>query len=350
MRKLLYLTWSFSALLFLSPSALAWGERGHDIVTRVAVLQLAGESDANQKLNRPFSRSPHKLAHLSNVPDIVWRSNTVSHAERSLNAPTHYFDVDLLHEAPVQLADLEYSFDTANTLAKSRGHTLVKDVGTAPWRVLQLHQLMTDALRQAGEAKKRKALIAHVDTALLYGGLMSHFVGDLANPHHTTVDFDGRATGNGGLHAYFESGVVSVLSLNLDDQVWDRARRGILPTRLKAFTTKAERKRVLNDPEQLVFALVVDSFSELPTLLALDNRHSLIKRSKGKGRAKRKPAAEVTSHYEDFIVQRLAMGASVLSQLWYLAWLEAGQPDLSSYQSFQYPVQPAFIRPDYCCR
>jgi hypothetical protein len=53
--------------------------------------------------------------------------------------------------------------------------------GTAPWRVLQFYDLSVSALKQNDATK-----------ALFYLGLLSHYLGDLAEPLNTTLNFDGR--------------------------------------------------------------------------------------------------------------------------------------------------------------
>ena len=61
----------------------------------------------------------------------------------------------------------------------------------------------------------------------------------------------------------------------------------------------------------------------------------------------RKPAKSVAKRYERFAVERMAIGASVLARLWFLAWRDAGSPDMSGFRSYHYPVQPPFITPVY---
>jgi len=52
--------------------------------------------------------------------------------------------------------------------------------------------------KEHGAAKEKEKFIEAVNQALLYGGIMSHFVGDLAEPHHTSANYDGWLTGQGG--------------------------------------------------------------------------------------------------------------------------------------------------------
>ena len=177
----------------LSHGAFAWGERGHDIVARVAVRHLV--SHGNKNFYRPFQKREFMMGHLSNVPDIIWKAKDMDERERAINGPTHYINLELAIENPESLFDLPRSYAEFESLTNIQDPQLSKEVGSAPWRIAQLQRLMVDSLKQAARAGNTDEFIRHVNIALLYGGIMGHFVGDLANPHHTTEDHDGWKTG-----------------------------------------------------------------------------------------------------------------------------------------------------------
>jgi len=105
----------------------------------------------------------------------------------------------------------------------------------------------------------------------------------------------------------------------------------------------------LADPQKLVWTLVGNSHSRVSTLLELDEKYSLLEQSSDeRGRAKCKPVTpQVAKRYQSFAAERLSIGAAAMSQLWLLAWQQAGSPDLSKFHSYHYPVKPDFVRPDY---
>src|SRR6187455_1620735 len=74
------------------PRASAWGERGHDLITRVAVRLLAAKVAPGTPLAIQFGRKEFMLGHLANVPDIVWRNQ--GEAIEKINAPTHFLDME----------------------------------------------------------------------------------------------------------------------------------------------------------------------------------------------------------------------------------------------------------------
>ena len=344
--KFASITFAFSALLTAPMFALAWGERGHDIVTRVAVQHMRALSDGDAQLMQPFVLRDHMLAHLSNAPDIVWRAEYMSEESRKANSPTHYINVEKVLDGVKRWDDLPANFKEFRALAKSK-EMETTDVGTAPWRVLQLYKLIVEELKDV-DAKPKHLKEQHINQALTYAGLMAHFVGDLANPHHTSSNYDGQFTGNKGLHAYFESKVVAELSFELPQKVLLKADERRLW--LREYSRK-ERAEILNDPQKLVWALVANSNQEVDRLTRLDNRFSIIKKSsldpENREDAQRKPAANVAHRYERFAVKRLAIGVDALARLWQMAWQDAGKPDMSDFRSYYYPVQPPFITPSY---
>lgn len=335
-------------MFVISGQTLAWDERGHDLLTRVAVQDLLRLGDANPALTRPFASRDHMLSHLSNVPDIVWRAAYMSDADRAVNGPTHYINLERVYGQNISLAGLDQNYVAFAAKARSGGIDEPHEVGTAPWRVVQLHRLMVKSLRAVSDAGSQEEAVAATNQALLYAGIMAHFVGDLSNPHHTTIDHDGELTGNAGLHRYFEADVVGMLPVSLEQQVNSKINSRLLEKTVLRRLSESERAATLADASKLIFALVADSHRNLPRLTALDDKYSIIQRSSREcEKAQRKAPQEVAKYYRRFVVERLAIGAATLSRLWLMAWQQAGEPDLSSYQSYDYPVRPDFIAPDY---
>lgn len=333
--------WLF-LLLSYSFGAFAWGERGHDSVTRVAVQHLREMTDDNPAIMRPFLMKDHMLAHISNVPDIVWRADYQSEEVRMTNGPTHFISLEKVLSHSENDADLPVGFDSYRTLCKAKGLSTT-DVGTAPWRILQFYRAMVIELTGL-ENKPREMQLEHINHALVLAGLMSHFVADLANPMHTTENYDGQLSKAHGLHAYFESAVLAEMPLTLNDSVLKRASKKKLW--LKRHDSD-ERKSIRSNPQKLVWALLTDSHSKLAELLAIDEKHSILTPGNDQANAERKAPKSVVRWYKKFAEQQLAIGADVLAQLWLLAWQEAGKPDMSGYFSYYYLVQPPFITPDY---
>lgn len=364
MKKSWYAPLLVGILFGAVPPAWAWGEGGHDTVTRVAarLLQDQTQNTAGAGWGQLVAGKENMLAHFSNVPDIVWRNQPEL---KDLNGPTHFVDLEYYVGAPIDLKKLllkdlplkpsqvtpsyfsRYRKDADASLPKTLPEFL-KMAGSAPFRVGQLYHQMVKALREAVGGKTgadRKAFLeTPVNQALLMGGLMSHFLGDLANPHHTTVDYDGWDRKQGGIHGYFEDKQVNAQSLALAQEVFERARQK------KPLANLLQRHHLDTgrplDPTLIAWVVVLDSYAALDPLFDLDRRVSLQQESapqKSPQPAKRKPPAMVARHYHNFVVQRLALGADALAFLWQQGWREAGNPDVSDFHSYFYPVQPDFV-------
>lgn len=326
-------------VLLVPASAYAWGERGHDAITRIAVRILVARGGEDTSLSRPFLARENMLGHLSNVPDIVWRADS---AIAAANAHTHYINWDKLVDKPT-LANVPRTYAAALKLAKDKGLEGPKDFGTAPWRVEQLAKLMTQAFVDAKAAKDPKAFEESVNRALVAGGIMAHFVGDLTQPYHITSDYDGWQTEQGGIHVFFENDVVSAIPMSLEN---DALGIAIATHPAQAMI---QRARTNTDALSLAIAETFDAAQYIAEVRALDARFAVTAKSTANPRkpAVRKPAAEFSAAFEPLIMERIATGADVLALIWTNCWLAAGKPDLRAYASYEYPVAPAFIAPTY---
>ena len=347
--------------LIAPPSASAWGERGHDTITRVAVRLLASRVATGTPMATQFGRKEYMLGHLANIPDILWR-NQGPDIER-LNAPTHFLDLEPISP--------ELSFKTVPTtapglfarmkalcemkpagyacLAKADAPLNESSAGTAPWRIAQLYRMTVESLRAGTSGEKTDSLA--IDRAFVTAGIMSHFVGDLGNPYHATANYDGWDTGQGGIHSYFEGTMVAGYPLSLEQGVFNAALAGRGFERALG-QIPADQSSLARDPRAIGVALALDSHTRLEAANAIDKKFAVTKPS-GVGpdgkriAAERRDASELRLMYHDLIVERLATAAETLARLWVMAWEDAGKPDFKGYQSFAYPIAPDFIPPDY---
>ncbi|MFW7380005.1 MAG: hypothetical protein ACOH5I_14420 [Oligoflexus sp.] len=352
-----FLCSSFFVIACLSlPNKLwAWGERGHQIVTKAAVrLVSLRVSEQDAEFAELLSRKELMLAHLSNVPDIVWRNRESREAEQ--NAPTHFLDLEFILQGQrkpslKQMPKTVQAYRQAIEATCQRhpedcapGHSLADKIaktGHAPFRALQLLAGMEESMRQLKQENiKSKQKLELLNQALIYAGLTSHFIGDLANPNHTTKNYDGQLTGQRGLHSYFESELIAAYDLQLSHYVLQYADKSRPYQRLIARQDPADRF-------ERIWALTLNSFFQLDKLLSLDERYSLVTRGDAILPAQRKPTVAVKQYYMGFAVERLALAADTLAELWLEVWQQSGKPSLATYSSYEYPLSPEFIQVHY---
>src|SRR5262249_12056805 len=139
---------------------------------------------------------------------------------------------------------------------------------------------------------------------LVYAGILGHYVGDGSNPMHLSIHYDGweARTPNPkgyrtakGLHSQFEAAYVNEAVSVSDVQPQVKATQHL----------------------KHVFASIKDYLNE--TFGAVDALYTLEKSGEFDPHS---PKPKGTA----FVANELARGASMLSNLWYTAWLDSAEP------------------------
>ena len=334
--------------------AMAWGNRGHDALT-VTATRIAAQRYKDPKFVAPLFSRTEMLAHLANIPDIYWKS--LPREERKILDTAHFYDVNLV-KADLQMKSFPKTLTDVLAQAtafckfpevdsslscdgKSGTREIMQAIGSAPWRVEQLAFGMESSFAKAKEIQNANGdesqFKAAVDDALFYGGLLSHFVGDLSMPLHTSSDHDAYGVGLGGLHYYFEDLLVDQLNFGFYDEVKDYA------IRQQPVQSLVDRSHTATYVEYAT-NLALNSFSTLSQMYKLDRKFALIKPSSNasglKVPAERKAPSLAVNGFRPFLKARFAYGADALSTIWYEAWKRGGAPDLSKYKSYDFRLKP----------
>jgi hypothetical protein len=275
-----------------TPSAYAWGNGGHRLVNRLAASTLPPSVPA-------FLRSDaavNEIEYLGPEPDR-WRSP----AEPELNAeqaPEHFLDLeaaDALGPLPHKRLDFEAKVYAAGERPEK--------IGLQPWVATEVWERLKAALREY-----RTLDAEHKDTrgveaaALFYAGWLGHYVGDAAQPLHTTIQYNGWVgpnplgyTTEHKIHWQFEGPFVDA---NLHEaQVRPRM---------------TEPKVIEGDMFDTDVAFMRTSKTHVEEVYKLEKASGFV----GTG----------TPESRDFTADRLAAGASMLRDMIYTAWVESAQP------------------------
>lgn len=338
-------------LTFASMQALAWGGRGHDTICRVASF-LVKEPGLKDYLQN----KPQMMGHLCNMPDFYWKS--LGGDANKLGNPAHFIDIEVIgldvKDIPVDYKKLIADFTGKPDKFKNDGTTIKsipQEFGSSWWRADQFMRIIAALEKEFSLATVPANFKEEQNNDLPYNklayqmvvsmGLMGHFVGDNAQPFHTTADYDGYAKGHGGIHAYYEDAVVGLFDGDLDTLVLKEARAMKNPAFLKPETT-IEKMKVLS----------VISNTEIPKLLKLDpiKKKSTLVKERGmeiKTPAEREPASVAFKKMKPMIVTQMARGSVLLAHLWDKAYAQAGKPKIGAYKSYKYPFTVDFVAPDY---
>jgi hypothetical protein len=274
------------------PAAYGWGDGGHRLVNRLAASTLPADVPA-------FLRSPEAIAeieYLGPEPDR-WRST----AEPELNAAQaleHFIDLepaDALGPLPHRRLDFE-----AKVFASGQRP---EKIGLQPWQTTEVWERLKAALREY-----RKLAASHKDTRpveqaiLFYAGWLGHYVGDGAQPLHTTIQYNGWVGPNPNgyttehkIHWQFEGPFVEA---NLREP----------EVRAKMTQPKA----VDGDIFDAYVAYLRQTKTHVEKVYQLEKAGGF----RGKG----------TAESREFTAERLADGASMLRDMIYTAWLESAKP------------------------
>lgn len=341
-------------LVFIIPSIVfSWGGRGHHSICSAAVFLVQDPDLKNYLKGRP-----HIMGHLCNVPDIVWK-NMGSDISK-IGSPSHYINPEIIGLKASEIV-LDYkkivTEQTGNENKIKSGFTIKSiptEFGSNWWRADQFFRraiAYKDSFNSAqgpqnSQEEQNDDLpfnkLAYDFTVNL--GLMGHFVGDNAQPFHVSADYDGYATGHGGIHAYYEDTMVAAIDADLEQKIIAQGKKLQKQKNIKflSATTVLEKMQ----------AMAILSSADLQTIYKNDVlvKKSELKNEKGmeiKIRAERNHSVADKKKFEKIIVMEMARAATLLANLWDEAYKIVGRPKLLSFKSYKYPLTPEFVIPDY---
>ncbi len=283
--------------------AFSWWDNGHILINRTAALK------APQSMPGFMRAAAERIAYLGPEPDR-WRL-TSEYSLKNSQEPDHYINLEQVADIP-ELPQGRYDFYrllyAKRVAAKGHGDDFLPEkVGTQPYITMEIYGRLKVAFREYRRMKAQNLPTEGVEqNAVLYAGWLGHYVGDGANPMHTSISHDGwvGANPNGyttqkGIHAEFE---------------------GRFPTRV---LDQIEIAGLIHDPVRLA-----DPWNDYLKYLRDSNQHlEKIYQMEKDGGFK----DTGTPESREFLRQRLAAGTQMLLNLWYTAWEESAIPAKSPY-------------------
>jgi hypothetical protein len=298
----------------LSCGMLAWGPDGHQFVNRAAAMAVP------QEMPSFFRSAVDQLEYLGPEPDR-WRSPSEP-SLKNAQEPEHYIDLELLEgfgELPPKRFDyyrkleaFRLSDTPPNTAVlalageqtpahEAKQKLLTPDAtGLQPWITAEVYERLIVAFREYRRLlKEGKPTKPAEENAIFYAGWLGHYVGDGANPMHTTIYYNGWVgpnphgyTTSKSTHYEFENRFVHD-NIKFDD-VGPRLHP---PVSIKG-----------------------DVFSAY--LQYLRESNGMVERSYELEKAGAFQKAG-THEGREFVIGRLVAGAQELVDLWYTAWIES---------------------------
>jgi hypothetical protein len=321
-----------TAVLFLLTSLVvphlvhAWGDEGHRMVNQLALAALPKDFPE-------FARAPgnaERVVFLANVPDR-WRNADPYLKQVGGAWEDHFLDIEQLPLAgldPKTVPSLRLNFAlvfAAGRAAHSEKFAAIDPAtnldhtkewaGFAPWGMAEgFHRLRAafGYLKAFEELGGTPDEIANAKADVVYAmGVLGHYVGDCAQPLHTTMHHNGWVGPNPngystwpGFHAWIDSGFIT--------------KAGITPPDLLPRMKPAEPLAlgVREDGRDPFFCAMMDYIiaqNELVEPLYKLEKAGLM----GHG------DQPVTPEARAFIEARLQTGADMLARVWVTAWKTA---------------------------
>jgi hypothetical protein len=278
-------------ILIVPVASSAWGEKGHIIVNTLAIDAAASKLPDFMKAAR------NDLIYNGNEPDR-WRDE-INTPMNIAQAADHFFDSELW--GPIGTIESDRYMFMEKVAAKKVA--LIR-VGYLPYAIIEHYGRLVNAFRHWRNATTPEVREAARADAVHYAGVMGHYVADAAQPMHMSVHYNGwldnvpnpnNYTRDRGLHARYEAGYV--------DAAIDAA----------TVRTKVQAPERLKDVFGSIKQHLIQGFNELEPMYQLEKTGEFNpEQPRPKGTA--------------FIATEIARGATMLSNLWYTAWLESGEP------------------------
>ena len=300
-------------LTVLAAPSFGWSRTGHFLITEEAV----------ERLPEPFRgwfAAPAALARLKQASaDPDDRNRKGSDHYRPDERPRHFLNIDALAEEPYPFKNFPRDRTKAEESRRAGSAEALATHGSVPWAAADALSRLTDALT-AGRTP------AVFDEA----GALAHYAADLHQPLRTTANYDGRQSGNHGIHKALEVGLLA----RFEDFYAGELRR------------RRRQEMFLDDPTDALFDWLIAAHARVGPILEAD--------SVARHRTRYNPAQhpedpdDVTSkrarpYYESLRQELTRRGspeaaamrdaAAHLADLLYTAWVRAGKPQ-------QHPPSP----------
>lgn len=287
-------TLSTTVLVFLA--AALWGPTGHAMVGRAAAERLPDDMPAF------FRNAGPRLAWLNAEPDR-WRGEASRELDEAFKYD-HYIDLENVPAGALEASD-RFAFLAA--LYRAGLEDPERDAGFLPFRIVELYQRLENGFarwRSSPPGEERAWIEARI---LNDAGILGHYVADAAQPHHTTIHFNGWSpdapnpagyTTDREFHWRFES-------LYVDANIAYSDVLARVPVRAPA----------IRDVRAAVMRYIMDSHAQVVPLYAIEQ-------SVGFDPDRTGPEAEA------FTLDRLAAGADMLRALWHAAWVASEDAEI----------------------
>jgi hypothetical protein len=280
-------------IIFIAISNISWGFFGHQKINNYAVFLLP-----------PQMLSFYKT-HINFITEHAIDPDKRRYAIKE-EAPRHYLDLD--HYGAYPYDTLPHIWQDA---VDRFGEDTLNKHGIGPWWVIAMQKNLTKAFEEKNQLK-----------ILKYSAEIGHYIADLHVPLHASNNHNGQHTGQNGIHGFWESRLPELFA----DTKWD------------FFIGKAE---YIKKPADFIWNRMLESGAASDTVLKYeaalnkafptDKKYSFENRN---GVTIRQYSTAYSAAYDaklkGMVERRMRLAIYSVASFWYTAWVNAGQPDLTT--------------------
>lgn len=228
----------------------------------------------------------------------------------------HYIDLD--HYADSSGVLLPRYWEDA---VVQRGEDSLRAHGIVPWHIYRMYFELRNAFGVRDPSR-----------ILRLSAELGHYIADAHVPLHTTSNYDGQKTGQTGIHAFWESRLPELYYADYDFIVGKASY--IRNVQLAAWDAVCDSYRAMDSVLRLE-----------KELFAKEGSRKFSFESKGSKTIKVVSfgyAARYHKLLSGMVERRFRASIKMTADVWYTAWVDAGQPDLA--QLIDYHPTPEEIR------
>ncbi len=223
--------------------------------------------------------------------------------------PRHYIDIDHYGQYPYPMLPHKWT----DAVAKFSEDSLISN-GIVPWHVVTMLGRLTNAFKE----KNFSSIIKN-------SAEIGHYIADAHVPLHASSNHNGQLTNQKGIHGFWESRVPELLA----DKQFD------------FFIGKAE---YIKNPGSFIWDRVLESGKAADSVLSFekelshqfpgDQKYAFEKRNNIVIRQYSCAyAIAYNNKLNGMVERRMRQSIFAIACFWYTAWVNAGQPDLTSLAS-----------------
>lgn len=268
----------------------SFGFFAHRIINRMAVYALPPEM-------LPFYKN-HIEYITEHAIDPDKRSRIVKGEDKK-----HYIDLEYYGEHPFDSIPIYW-----NDAVKKYTEDTIQRRGINPWWINKMLYSLTQAFKDED-----------LDNILFLSANIGHYIGDACTPLHTTEWYDGKIPEQKGIHSFWETRIPEL--------------------KADKYNFMVGLAEYIGKPNQYFWQIIKESYGAADTIFSLetylrmnfkeDKQFVYEERNSSVKKQFAKEFAYEFDKLSGFMVERRMKSAvRAISNAWFTAWVNAGQPDL----------------------